>query len=72
MSLAEKPERKPRSVDREKLIEALRKVYAELGIEYDPTATAEQSRAMILADGVDPEERIFSRGIIEAREEKRS
>lgn len=69
MSLTEKPELKSAFVDKERLKKVLQDVHTALGIEYDPTATAEQSRAMILADGVQPEDCIFSRGIIEAREE---
>ena len=41
-----------------------------MGLVYDPTATAEQSRALILAQGVRPEDNLFSCGIIEARDEE--
>jgi hypothetical protein len=34
----------------------------------DPTATAEKAREMIEACGVRPEENLFSRGIIAARD----
>jgi hypothetical protein len=71
MSLAEKPEQKSRFVDKEKLIAVLEEVYKELGIVYDPTATAEQAREMALADGVRPEENLFSREIIALRDERR-
>ena len=38
-------------------------------IEYDPTATAEDSRRALLAAGLRPEDNEISRGIIAAREE---
>lgn len=41
----------------------------KMGVVPDPTATAEKSRASMLADGVRPEDNILSRGIIEMREE---
>lgn len=69
MSLAEKPELKSLFVDKEKVKKAVEELRRVLGVEYDPTATAERAQEMILADGVQPEERLFSRGIIEAREE---
>lgn len=54
--------------------EPLRKIVAEqnerMGILPDPTATPEKARAMILALGVRPEDNLFSRGIIAAREEE--
>jgi len=56
-------------VDREELLRIVDQQYAVLGIPPDRSATAEQSRALILADGVRPEDNVFSRGIIEAREE---
>jgi len=43
--------------------------FEELGIEYDPTATAEDSRRALLEAGFRPEDNEFSRGIIAAREE---
>jgi len=53
--------------------EMIRKVVAEtnakMGFVPDPTATAEKARQMIEACGVRPEENLFSRGIIAAREE---
>ena len=57
----------------EKQMDELRAIVAqqfeELGIEYDPTATAEDSRRAIRAAGFRPEDNEFSRGIIAAREE---
>lgn len=42
--------------------------FEELGIEYDPAATAEDSRRTLLEAGFRPEDNEFSRGIIAARE----
>lgn len=44
------------------------KVLADLGISGEPVG-AEKLQEMMLADGVNPEENEFSRGIIEMREE---
>jgi len=43
--------------------------FEELGIEYDPAATAEDSVRAMLADGIRPEDNFLSRAIIAAREE---
>ena len=44
--------------------------YALMGITPGPILTAEQVQAMYMAEGFDPSDNSFSRGIIEAREEK--
>jgi hypothetical protein len=48
--------------------------YKLMGIEFDPTATAEMAQKMVVeclkAHGIGPEENIFSRGIIAARYER--
>ena len=41
-----------------------------IGLVRDPDATAEQSRALILAEGVRPEDNVFSCGILSARDEE--
>ena len=41
-----------------------------IGLVRDLNATAEQSRALILAEGVRPKDSLFSCGIISARNEK--
>lgn len=69
MSLIEEPKPKSLLADKEKIKAAVEELYEALGLIHDPTATAERAREMILADGVKPEDRLFSRGIIEAREE---
>lgn len=47
--------------------------YEEMGIAFDPTATAELAQELVgeclRAHGIRPEENIFSRGIIAARDE---
>jgi hypothetical protein len=52
---------------------ALQKVVAELdkrmGFVKDPTATAEQSHAMMVARGIRPEDRFLSSEIIRMRHE---
>ena len=43
--------------------------FEEMGIEYNPHATAADVRAMMRAEGIRAEKNLFSRGIIAAREE---
>ncbi len=40
-----------------------------IGLVRDPYATAEEAQELILADGVRPEDNLFSCGIIAARDE---
>lgn len=51
----------------------LQKLVADLdermGFVHDPTATAEQAQAMMLADGIRPEDRFLSSEIIRMRYE---
>jgi hypothetical protein len=53
---------------------AIQKIVAEqnrrMGFVPDPTATAEKAQEMMLALGIRPEDNLFSRDIIAAREEK--
>lgn len=44
--------------------------YALMGIASGPALTAAEVRAMMIAEGINPNDNLFSRGIIEAREEK--
>ncbi len=60
----------PLFADKEQLRKLMEKQRNLMGLVYDPAATAEQSRALILAQGVRPEDNLFSCGIIEARDEK--
>jgi hypothetical protein len=52
----------------------IRRIVAEqnqrLGFVPDPTATPEKAQEMMLALGIRPEDNIFSRGIIAARDEE--
>jgi hypothetical protein len=57
-------------VDKEWLRQKVIAMNAEIGLDYDPTATAEESRRMIEAAGIRPEENLFSCGILTAREEE--
>ena len=59
-----------RRAESEKLRAILHQVYADMGIEFDPNATAQQARQMALDDGVNPEDKLFSCGIIAARDEE--
>lgn len=53
--------------DPEALRQIVEEVYEEIGILHDPTATAEQSRALIRAEGVRPEDNFISREMIRLR-----
>ena len=57
-----------RFVDKEKLRPIVDKVFEAMGIHGEPIG-AEKVQEMIAACGVKPEDNIFSRGIIEMREE---
>ena len=69
METPTKTDRAYRLVDRPDLVRILDEQFALMGIEYDPTATAEKVRAMMLAEGIDPNDSEFARGIVEMREE---
>ncbi len=74
MALLEKPRADAASLFiSEEQMDELRAIVAqqfeELGIEYDPTATADDARRMMRAEGIRAEDNEFSRGIIAAREE---
>lgn len=69
MSLTEKPGLRGSLVDREKILRAVEELRKRLGVPFDATATAEQARASILADGVSPDDCLLSTEIIQAREE---
>lgn len=43
--------------------------FEEFGMEYNPHVTPQQVWAMMLADGIRPEDNFLSRAIIAAREE---
>jgi hypothetical protein len=56
--------------DRKHIQQLMREINQQIGLEHDPMATAEKAREMILADGVKPEDNLFSCGIIAARDEE--
>ena len=76
MTVLDKPrnhvETEPLFLSEEKM-DALRAIVAQqfkdFGIEYDPSATAEDAQKAMLADGVRPEDNFLSRAIVAAREE---
>jgi trans-2-enoyl-CoA reductase len=75
-SLAEAPAPRtampPRTgeADRSALLAALDAAYAEMGVDLsEPAITAEELQALMLEEGVRPEDNILSSGIIAAREE---
>jgi hypothetical protein len=68
MAIVSKPDREGLFADKKAIQKAIAEQHARMGFVKDPTATAEQARELILADGVRPEDNLFSRGIIEARE----
>jgi hypothetical protein len=67
--MAEVAKRDIRSLflDPEKIRKIVAETYARMGIEPDPTATAEKAREMMLAQGVRPEENLGSRLIMADR-----
>src|SRR5437762_6957999 len=55
-------------VDKQKLQPLVAKAFAEMGIQGEPIG-AEKVQELIAACGVKPEDNVFSRGIIQMREE---
>ena len=49
------------AVDKEWLRKKAEEIHAALGIEYDPHATIEQARELMRAQGIRPEDNVFSR-----------
>jgi hypothetical protein len=54
-------------LDKRALQRAVAELDARMGFVPDPTATAEQAQAMMLARGIRPEDRFLSREIIRMR-----
>ncbi len=69
MAVVRKPDVKELLVDKKEIQRLVAEQNARMGIVFDPTATAQKAREMMLADGVRPEDNLLSRGIIAAREE---
>ena len=56
--------------DKSLLIRILEEQDARTGFVFDPTATPQKAREMMIADGIRPEENAFSREIMKMREEE--
>jgi hypothetical protein len=61
---------KSKLLDKRALQKAVADLDERMGFVHDPTATAEQAQAMMLAQGIRPEDRFLSSEIIRARYEK--
>jgi hypothetical protein len=59
---------KSKFIDKHWLREKLAEMDARSGFVIDPTVTVQQVREMMLADGIRPEENVFSREIIRMRD----
>jgi hypothetical protein len=59
-----------RVLDKRMLKEAVAALQQRLGLQHDPTMTAEQAQAISIASGVRPEDRLLSSEILRARAEK--
>jgi hypothetical protein len=68
MAVQPKPDLNTLFADKKVIQRIVAEQNERMGFVPDPTATAEQAREAILADGVRPEDNLFSRGIIQARE----
>ena len=55
--------------DKPRLRAIAAKAFAEMGIPETPPVPAEQLRDRMEADGIRPEENLFSRGVLEMRKE---
>jgi hypothetical protein len=59
-----------RVIDHESLVPHMDRAFKQMGIDLSqPAMTGEQVQEKLLHEGVRPEDRLLSRGIIEAREE---
>ena len=73
MTIAEN-ENQPLVVDKAEMRRVVDEQYKIMGVPFDPAATAELAQQFVgerlRAHGIKPEDNIFSRGIIAAREEE--
>ena len=60
---------RPALVDKTKIRQIVAEQNQRMGFIPDPTASPEKAQAMMRALGIRPEDNLFSRGIITAREE---
>ncbi len=70
MAVVRKPDVSVLFADKEALRRLLEEQDASTGFVFDPTATPQKARALMLAEGVRPEDNEFSREIIRMREEE--
>ena len=70
MAVIRKPNVRELLADKEALRRILEEQDAQSGFVPDPNVTPEQVRAMMLADGIRPEDNEFSRELIHIREEE--
>jgi hypothetical protein len=70
--MTEVTQRPPRTlfVNKRVVQEVVRAQNEAIGFEPDPTATGETAQQLMLAHGIRPEDNLFSRGIIAARDEE--
>jgi len=54
-------------LDKKVLQQKMLEINEQMGVVYDPTATAEKVRQMMLADGIRPEDNILTREILRMR-----
>jgi hypothetical protein len=69
MAIAKDTDRRGIVADKAAMREIIAAQNRAMGFVRVPGATAERAQALILADGVKPEDNVFSRGIVDAREE---
>ena len=69
MAVAFKPDISTLHADKAALRRVLEAQDRESGFAPDPTATPQKARALMLADGIRPEENAFSREIVRLRDE---
>jgi hypothetical protein len=56
--------------DKADLKESIAEQFDRMGVNYDPGATAQRSRRLMLEQGVKPEDNLFSCGIIGSRDDR--
>jgi hypothetical protein len=69
MAIQSSTQPKSKLLDKRALQKAVADLDERMGFVPDPTATAEKARAMMLAQGIRPEDRFLSSEIIRARYE---
>ncbi len=69
MTVVRKPDIKELFADKKEIQRLVAEQMESMGIQFDPTATAQKAQEMMLAEGIRPEDNMLSRGIIAAREE---